>query len=389
MTEKQRIDLENKFDEISQDSSPFKDVIKPKTNETITWIEPKLVAEISFAEWTKDNQLRQASFKGLRLDKNPKEIVREKPEDNILPEEKLENKTKDEDTKKPSKEEDVVLGIKISNPDKIIFQDPVLNKIDIARYYEQVAERMMPYVGNRILSSIRCPKGIDEQCFFKKHPAKKSQGIATIPIKNSQGQDEEYFYIENNLGIISEVQLGTVEFHVWGSQIDDPEKPDMMVFDLDPDEGMDLAQVRQGVKDLKSLLDSLPLISYLKTSGGKGYHVVVPFRPTVNWETFHDFAKSVAKAMNSRYPDRYTDNIRKAKRKGRIFIDYVRNARSATSIAPYSLRARKGASVSMPISWEELDTIAPNGVDIKEALLRIKAPDPWKDFYKTEQELKV
>ncbi|WP_331660913.1 non-homologous end-joining DNA ligase LigD, partial [Lachnoclostridium sp.] len=161
-----------------------------------------------------------------------------------------------------------------------------------------------------------------------------------------------------------------------------------MVFDLDPDEGMDLSQVRQGVLDVRSILNELSLNSYLKTSGGKGYHVVVPLKPVVTWNVFYDFAKRVAEVMEQKWPDRYTSNVRKAKRTDKIFIDWIRNGRGATSVAPYSIRARKGASVSMPIAWEELDTIAPDGITMADALLRINGKDPWKDFFQNDQMLK-
>ena len=162
----------------------------------------------------------------------------------------------------------------------------------------------------------------------------------------------------------------------------------MMVFDLDPDEGMDLNRIRQGVLDLKSILSELSLNSYLKTSGGKGYHVVVPLKPSVSWETFHDFARRIAEVMEQKWPDRYTSNVRKAKRSNKIFIDWIRNGRGATSIAPYSVRARKGARVSMPIAWEELDSVAPDGITMAEALKRIGGDDPWKGFFRNDQVLK-
>jgi bifunctional non-homologous end joining protein LigD len=162
-----------------------------------------------------------------------------------------------------------------------------------------------------------------------------------------------------------------------------------MVFDLDPDEGMDLDRVRQGVTDLKSILAELSLTSYLKTSGGKGYHVVIPFRPVASWEAFRDFALRVAEVMELKWPDRYTTNIRKVKRSGKIFIDWIRNSRGATSVAPYSIRARRGAKVSMPIAWDELDSVAPDGVDMSDALRRIEKDDPWKDFFLTDQVLKI
>jgi bifunctional non-homologous end joining protein LigD len=235
---------------------------------------------------------------------------------------------------------------------------------------------------------VRCPRGIASSCFFKKHPGPDNKAIVTMPVTNSKGETEDFFYIENASGLIFEAQMGTLEFHTWGSRAEDLERPDMMVFDLDPDEGMDLATIRQGVRDVKSILEQLSLKSYLKTSGGKGYHVVVPFRPAVDWDTFHDFARRIAEVMEQTWPDRYTSNVRKASRKGRIFIDWIRNGRGATSIAPYSIRAREGARISMPITWEELDAVAPDGVTMADALSRIGFPDPWKDFFRTDQQLK-
>jgi bifunctional non-homologous end joining protein LigD len=166
------------------------------------------------------------------------------------------------------------------------------------------------------------------------------------------------------------------------------EKPDIIVFDLDPDEGMELKSVRQGVRDLHAILTELSLNSYLKTSGGKGYHVVVPIRPVAAWEVVRDFAKSVVQVMEQKWPQRYTSNSRKNKRTGKIYVDWLRNGRGATSIAPYSLRARPGAAVSMPIAWEELGKITPDGINMAAALRRLSKADPWHDFFENEQELK-
>jgi bifunctional non-homologous end joining protein LigD len=182
--------------------------------------------------------------------------------------------------------------------------------------------------------------------------------------------------------------MGTLEFHIWGSSVETLEMPDMMVFDLDPDEGMDLSRIRQGVLDVKDILNELSLNSYLKTSGGKGYHVVVPLKPVASWDVFHNFARQLVVVMEQKWPDRYTSNVRKTKRTGKIFIDWMRNGRGATSVAPYSLRARKGAKVSMPIAWEELDKVAPDGITMKDALSRIGGNDPWKDFFENKQSLK-
>lgn len=374
--------LENEFKDIKRMDSPFHVPPKSKPGEVITWLEPSLVAEIKFAEWTKENQLRQASYKGLRKDKEPTEITREIQQP-------LASVSRVEETMESNTANHLIFeGIKISNPDKVIYDDSGLTKLDVVKYYEKVSKRMLPYMKQRILTTVRCPKGISQNCFYKKHPGADSKRIITVPVTNGDGEVEEYFYVEDTKGILYEVQMGTVEFHTWGSSYNTLEKPDMMVFDLDPDEGMELDRVRQGVYDVKSILSELSLHSYLKTSGGKGYHVVVPLKPSVSWDTFHDFARKVAKVMEKKWPDRYTSNVRKANRKGKIFIDWIRNGRGATSVAPYSLRARKGAKVSMPISWEELETIAPDGIDMQEALLRINADDPWKNFFHDNQMLK-
>ena len=376
--------LEKKFENIKRMNPAFKIAPSPKSNEKITWLEPELVAEIKFAEWTKENLLRQASFKGIRTDKDPMDIKKEKAED-----EKYQYSVKEVEKPMEVNANSIIIeGIKISNPDKVMFDDPVTTKIDVVQYYEKVSERMLPYVSHRILSIVRCPKGISQTCFYKKHPGAGSKGIITIPITTSSGEIEDYFYIENAPGLISEVQMGTLEFHTWGSRVDEIEKPEVMVFDLDPDEGMDLSRVRQGVLDIRSILNELSLNSYLKTSGGKGYHVVVPLKPVVTWDAFHDFARRVAEVMEQKWPDRYTSNVRKAKRTDKIFIDWIRNGRGATSIAPYSIRARKGARVSMPIAWDELDTVAPDGITMADALLRISDSDPWKGFFQNDQMLK-
>lgn len=282
----------------------------------------------------------------------------------------------------------VIRGVAVSNPNKVIFPRQKITKADVIRYYDKVAERMLPYVDRRILSIVRCPKGVRGACFYKKHPGPDSSGVVTVPVRTSGGETDDYFYVDSARGLIFEAQMGTIEFHTWGSRADAIEKPDVMVFDLDPDEGMDLARVRQGVRDMRRVLDELSLVSYLKTSGGKGYHVVVPFRRSVSWERFHDFARSVAEAMEQRWPDRYTSNVRKASRRGRIFIDWIRNGRGATSIAPYSIRARDGAKVSMPISWRELGRVAPDGIDMPEAVRRLRRKDPWADFFEQKQALK-
>ena len=368
-------ELLKKFEQIEK--CPFDSEVMQGDDE-IFWVEPEIVVVSDFAEFTKDGLLRQASFKGVRTDKSAKEVVLEK---------EIDLKKKDEQNLRVK--ENVVAGVEISNPNKLIFEDCKVKKIDVARYYEKVASRMLQYISGRVLSVVRCHDGVGSECFFKKHPNTQIDGEKIVAIKNDEGESSDYFYIQNVKGLIGEVQLGTVEFHVWGSRVEALEQPDMMVFDLDPDEKMKIDDIRQGVKDLKKILDKLSLKSFLKTSGGKGYHVVVPFQPSASWEGFHDFAEKVAVAMENKWPERYTSNIRKDSRKGRIFIDWVRNGRGATSVAPYSLRARKGAKVSMPIFWKELDSVTPTDFDIYSAIDRLKKKDPWAGFYDVKQKLKV
>ena len=335
-------ELEGKFKPLIRKTPPFQEAPKARAGETITWLKPQYAAEIAFAEWTDEGLLRQAKFKGLREDKEITQVKREEEE------------TLD----------DVIEGVKITHPDKLV-ADGVTKK-ELALYYQKVAPRMLPYVEGRFLSAIRCPGGAEGECFFKKHP---------------EGGGEGYYCVNDLAGLINEVQLNTVEFHVWGSRAEEPDRPDVMVFDLDPDEGMDLEFVRQGVRDLKKILDGVGLKAYLKTSGGKGYHVVVPFRAPMDWEAFRDFAKGVVGIMTEKWPERYTGNVRKASRKGRIFVDWIRNTRGATSAAPYCVRRREGLPVSMPIAWSELGKAAPNGIGMAEAVKRLKRKDPWEGFW--------
>lgn len=380
MSEAEMNMLEKKFESLKRQDPPFKLAPKPRSNERLTWLEPELVAEIKFAEWTEDNLLRQASYKGLRSDKDPREIKREKAAEAEL---EPPSSMKEAGRSMKAKATMTIQGINITNPDKVVFGDPEITKEEIVRYYEKVAKHMLPYVSNRILTVVRCPRGVSQTCFYKKHPGAESKGIVTMPITTGSGNTEDYFYIDSISGLIAEAQMGTLEFHTWGSRVDKLELPDIMVFDLDPDEGMELSRIRQGARDVRSILAELSLNSYLKTSGGKGYHVVVPFTQEMSWDLFHDFAKRVAQVMEQKWPDRYTSNVRKASRAGKIFIDWIRNGRGATSIAPYSIRAREGAKVSMPIAWDELDIVAPDGINMTDALSRIGGnDDPWKDFYR-------
>lgn len=362
-------ELHQKLTGLIRKTSPLKEAPSERRGETITWVRPSLIAEVDFTEWTEDGLVRQASYQGLRSDKASTEVVREQ-------------KTPTKSKKKSTEANET---IKLTSPDKIMFED--YTKQDLADYYEKMAERMLPFIQNRLLSLVRCPDGIHGECFYQKNYQDSMAGLASKRITQSDGDEADYIYLEDAAGLRQAVQLSTIEFHGWGSRVDELEKPDLIVFDLDPDEGMELKQVRQGVRDLKAILDELGLEAFLKTSGGKGYHVVVPLTPQAGWDEVRDFSRNVALAMEQKWSDRYTSNMRKEKRKGKIYVDWVRNGRGATSVAPYSVRAREGAPISWPIAWSELSRVAPGDMTIKKALRSRKA-DPWQAFFKTKQKLK-
>lgn len=274
-------------------------------------------------------------------------------------------------------------NIEIIHPDKIIFQKEKISKFEIASYYSQVAPFMFKFLDKRLLSVIRANQGIDK-VFFKKHPNVKSKFVKSVIVEKEK---QPYFYLPSEESVVYQAQMGTVEFHIWASSLPKIDKPDIMTFDLDPDENLGLSNLRQGVKNLKQILDKLGLRAFLKTSGGKGYHVLLPFQPDCGWQTFGDFAKAVANLLQAQWPQLYTSTMKKEQRKNKIFVDWMRNGKGATCVAPYSIRARRGAKISMPIGWSELDKIAPDQIDITTALARIKKKDPWEDFFQVRQSI--
>jgi bifunctional non-homologous end joining protein LigD len=292
------------------------------------WVEPELVAEVAFAEITPDGILRHASFIGLRADKPAADIVVERP-DAPLP--------------------------TVSSPDRVIFPQSKVTKGQLATYYAELADIMLPWTGNRPVSLVRCPQGRARACFFQKHDAGSfGTAVHQVPIPEKDGTTENYLYVDDAAGLVACVQMGSIEFHGWGSPISTLEKPDRLVFDLDPDEGLDFADTKRAAEHLKEQLAELGLTSFPLLSGGKGVHVVVPLRPQAEWPAVKDFASRFAQALAQAEPDRFVAQMAKAKRKGRIFIDWLRNQRGSTAIMPYSARARAGAPVAAPVTWTEL-----------------------------------
>lgn len=300
----------------------------------VTWLSPKLVAEIAFSEFTADGNVRHGSFLGLRSDKEAADVTPEKP------------------AKAPEKVEDAV---KISNRDRVIFPDAGCTKGDLADYYESIAPLMLPFAAQRPISLVRCPQGRAKKCFFQKHDSGSfGAHVHHVPIREKGGGTEDYLYIEDAAGLLACVQMGTIEFHGWDARSSDVEKPDRMVFDLDPDEGLDFEDVKQAAKDIRKKLADIGLTSFAMLSGGKGVHVIVPLTAGHSWDAHKDFSKRFAEALAMAEPERFTATMSKAKRKGKIFIDYLRNQRGSTAVVPYSARAREGAPVAVPIAWGEL-----------------------------------
>lgn len=271
-----------------------------------------------------------------------------------------------------------IAGIRITSPERVVFPDAGCTKADVAAYYAKAGERLMSYAGNRPLSLVRCPEGREGDCFFQKHAGKGFPAeISSVPVRESSGETAPYILIAKSAGFVAAAQMGTIEFHLWGARADQLEKPDRMVFDLDPDEGLDFSTVKKAAFEMRDGLAEIGLESTPMVTGGKGIHVIVPLRRTLEWETLSLFARTFAAHMANRHPERYVATMSKAKRKGKIFIDWLRNERGATAIAPYSLRARKGAPVAVPVTWEELDGLTgANTFDMPAARKRLQVLCP-------------
>ena len=341
-------DLRERLDDIAADAPTVK---APKTAvRGARWVKPELVAEVAFAETTPDGVLRHSSYIGLRADKPADEVVAEKPA--------------------PTTPE---IHVKVSSRDRLIFPDSDVTKGMLADYYAQVSTIMLPWVSDRPVSLVRCPQGRGRACFFQKHDAGSfGEQVHQVPILEKDGSTENYLYVDDADGLVACVQMGSIEFHGWGSANAALEKPDRMVFDLDPDEGLDFGDTKKAAEFLRDQLGEIGLASFPLLSGGKGVHVVVPLTPEAEWPQVKDFADRFARALATADPDRFVAVMAKAKRKGRIFIDWLRNQRGATAIMPYSARARAGAPVAAPVSWSELrdlDTAARYGVHDVETLI--------------------
>jgi len=328
-------DLRAKLDRLAR-KSPTVEAPRAATRRA-HWVTPKLVAEIAYTEVTPDGVLRHPSFLGLRGDKEAAEVVVEKAKPAPPP-------------RKSS--------ITITHPDRLIFPDSTQTKGDLAAFYEAMAPVILPFAANRPISLVRCPQGRGKQCFFQKHDAGSfGEHVHHVDVREKDGSIEPYLYIDDADGLLQCVQMGTIEFHGWGSSVADIEKPDRLVFDLDPDVGLGFAEVKKAAAELKAHLAGIGLTSFAMLSGGKGVHVVVPLTPDAEWPAVKDFADRFCTALAQAEPDRFTATMSKAKRKGKIFLDWLRNQRGATAVMPYTARARAGAPVAVPVTWTELPDI--------------------------------
>lgn len=327
-----QLDLRARLDKLAAET-PAAPVPRPEARGA-HWVKPELVAEIAFAEFTADNVVRHASFLGLRGDKAAREVIAELPQD--VPE------AKD--------------GIKITNPDRVIDPASGVTKGELAAYYRRLGAPMAEWTANRPISLVRCPQGRARKCFFQKHDSGTfGPHVLHVPIREKDGHLEDYLYVDGVEGVLACTQMGAIEFHGWGSKVADVEKPDRIVFDLDPDVGLDFELVKKAARDLRRHLADIGLTTFPMLTGGKGVHVIAPLTPRAEWPEVKDFCHRFALALAEAEPERFTAALSKAKRTGRIFVDYLRNQRGATAIMPYSARAREGAPVAAPIDWEELD----------------------------------
>jgi bifunctional non-homologous end joining protein LigD len=416
-SEKVMRELLPKLKAVERKESPFDPGAAPPKVRNLHWAAPRLVAEIEFAGWTGGGNVRQAAFKGLRSDKSPEEVVAEmpaKPEETEVAEPAAAAEAsavtfkatkagrgghadKRSTARQSSAKTDgpgMVMGVSISHPDKPMWPDekPPISKLELAEYLESVGDWMIVHVQGRPCSIVRTPDGIDGQHFFQRHTMPgMSHLIEGVKVK---GADKKpYIQIDRAGGLVAAAQMGTTEFHPWNSQPDRPELPGRLVFDLDPAPDVEFDEVIRGAREVSSRLEKLGLVTFCKTTGGKGLHVVVPLtsdKKSPDWETAKTFAKEICRRLAAREPERYVLNMAKKERKGRIFLDYLRNDRTSTAVAPLSPRARSGAPVSMPLDWSQVKAgLDPHKYTMRTAPALLKKNKPWSDYDKSARPLRA
>ena len=339
---------------------------------SVHWVKPTLVAEVAFRGWGKEGLLRQASFKRLRTDKTAPDLQPDRTQPAAAP---VKGKAS---------------PLHITHPERVVYPKQKIRKGEVADYYRAMAPWILPEISGRPLSLLRCPQGVGKACFFQKHHGQGlGDAVRAVPLEQKSGT-EDYVYIDDVDGLLQLVQMNTLELHPWGATVADPEHPDRLVFDLDPGDGVNWTQIKAAARDIRARLQETGLESFVRLSGGKGLHVVVPLQPKADWEQAKAFCESFAQALAQHAPDRYVATMSKAKRNGVIFIDWLRNARGATSVCSWSLRARASAGVAVPLRWEELGRVAAaDAFPLDKALARAKRlkGDPWEGITTLEQVL--
>lgn len=362
-TNKVAAELFQRLEGMSIAKSPFARKLTAEEVRQAHFVRPELIAEVEFRSWTADGVVRHASFRGLREDKGAEQVVRE--------------------SKETAPAQRASPAIKLTHPDRLYWTEAGVTKQGLADYYSEVWPRIGPFIVNRPLSLLRCPDGASGQCFFQKH-AWRGQSKDILAAHDPKDDAQPIIAIDGLPGLIGLVQGGVLEIHPWGSRLESLEQPDMIIMDLDPGEQVDWADVIEAAGEVRERLRSAGFESFVKTSGGKGLHVVAPLKPAAGWDEVKAFTKGIADAMSADNPERFVATVTKSKRKGKILVDYLRNGRGATAVAPYSTRARPGAAVSMPLDWSELSpAIGPAYFTVVNALPRLAAldTDPWADFW--------
>jgi bifunctional non-homologous end joining protein LigD len=360
-------------DELEKISSTKPQFIKPLPGggeKRVRWAEPRLICEIEYRGWTQDGLLRAAAFKGLRDDRPAEEIVLET----------LQKRAKPRVAPAP-------IGTNLTHPERILWEEAGITKQGLADFYTGIADWILPHIAGRPLSLLRCPSGTGAKCFFAKHPW---QGLDASVRRVDTGDKEPMVAVDELAGLLGLVQAGVVEIHPWGSTVDHLEQADRLIFDLDPGENVPWTAVIEAARDVRDRLVALGLQSFVKTSGGKGLHVVVPIQPDADWDDVKTFTKTVAEKMAKERPDRYVATLAKRARNARIFIDYLRNGRGATAVATYSTRAMSWASVSTPLDWDELSPgLRSDHFTVGNLLHRLSSlkQDPWEGIFKIRQQL--
>lgn len=367
-------DLFRRLEPMTRKTNPFAGRLTAEESRNARFVEPELVAEVEFRAWTAEHHLRHASFRGLRDDKPAREIVEEKPAGTAGDKPAAEAAAP---AKAPRR------TVRLTHPDRLYWPDAGVTKEGLADYYTAVWRSIAPFIVGRPLALLRCPEGIDGPSFFQKH-AWRGIGTAIRQVQDPKDKSGQGFLAIDDLdGLIGLVQSAVLEIHPWGSTLSDWERPDTLTMDLDPGEGVPWGAVIEAARETKARLEQAGLAAFVKTSGGKGLHVVSPLKPKAEWPAIKAFAKGLAEAMAADSPDRYVATITKAKRRGKILVDYLRNQRGMTAVAPYSTRARPGAPVSMPLTWDELDPgIGPNFFTVANTPTRLstRGGDPWDGF---------